>query len=59
LIAVQVEEQMKNKGHIGPEFERITSMGNVAPDLWMKNATGEPVGPKALLTATEKALSKM
>jgi hypothetical protein len=59
LIAVQVEEQMKKKGQIGPEFERITAMGRVAPDLWMKNATGQPVGPGALLSATKKALSKM
>jgi hypothetical protein len=31
-------------------------VGRVAPDLWMKNATGLSVGPDALLTAAEKAL---
>ena len=38
------------------EFERMAKEGNVTPDLWMKNATGAPVGPEALLRATEKAL---
>jgi hypothetical protein len=31
--------------------------GRIAPDLWMKNATGSPVGPEALLSATERALA--
>ena len=29
---------------------------NIAPDLWMKNATGRTVGPDALLQATAAAL---
>ena len=56
LIAFQIEEQMKKEGKIGPEFERMVAMGNVAPDLWMENATGSPVGADALLSATERAL---
>ncbi len=56
LIAHQIEEQMKKAGSIGSEFERMAKMGSVAPDLWMKNATGSPVGPEALLSAAEKAL---
>jgi hypothetical protein len=59
LIAHQVEEQMKKAGAIGPEFERIAKVGRIAPDLWMKNATGSPVGPEALLAATEKALARL
>jgi len=46
---------MKKAGSIGPEFERITKEGAVTPDLWMINATGQPVGPEALLDATQKA----
>jgi hypothetical protein len=30
--------------------------GNIAPDLWMQNATGKPVGPDALLAAAAEAL---
>lgn len=57
LIAFQIEQQMEKAGAIGPEFERMAKMGNVAPDIWMENATGASVGAKALLTATEKALT--
>ena len=56
MIAFQIEEQMKKAGAIGSEFERMARMGSVTPDLWMKNATGAPVGPEALLAATERAL---
>ena len=57
MIAFQVEEQMKKAGNVGSEFERILAAGRVVPDLWMKNATGSPVGPAALIAATERALS--
>jgi hypothetical protein len=56
LIAFQIEEQMKKAGNVGPEFERMAKMGRVTPDLWMENATGSPVGPQALLEATQRAL---
>ena len=57
MIAYQIEEQMKKAGSTGPEFERMAKMGDVTPDLWMENATGKPVGPEPLLSATEKALA--
>jgi hypothetical protein len=59
LIAFQIEEQMKKAGNIGTEFERMAKMGRVTPDLWMENATGQPVGAKALLSATEDALKQV
>jgi hypothetical protein len=59
MIAFQVERQMENAGAIGPEFERIVKTGSVAPDLWMKKATGAPVGPEALLDAAAKALPEI
>jgi hypothetical protein len=59
MIALQIEEQMKKSGSIGPEFERMAKMGSVSPDLWMENATGRPVGPEALLAATDRALSAL
>ena len=58
MIAFQIEEQMEKAGSIGPEFERMAKEGNVTPDLWMTHATGAPVGPSALLKATEKALGE-
>ena len=56
-IAFQIEEQMKKAGSIGPEFERMAKMGRITPDLWMERATGRPVGPEALLEATQQALA--
>ncbi len=57
MIAFQIEGQVNKAGKVGPEFERMVKSGNVAPDLWMKNATGQPVGPEALLKATDSALN--
>jgi len=59
LIGFQIEEQMKKVGKIGPEFERVTKQGNITPDLWMKAATGAPVGPEAMLKAARKALDEL
>ncbi len=57
MIALQVEAQMDKAGNFGSEFERVARIGAVAPDMWMTQATGAPVGPEALLTAAEKALN--
>jgi len=57
MISFQLEEHMKKAGKVGPEFERVARQGRIAPDLWMKGATGLPVGPESLLAAAEKALS--
>jgi hypothetical protein len=57
LIANQIEARMEEAGSVGPEFERMATFGSVAPDLWMRNATGSPVGAEALLAAAEKALT--
>jgi hypothetical protein len=56
MIAFQIEGQIEKTGNVGQEFERMAKFGSLAPDLWMKNATGQPVGPEALLKATERAL---
>jgi len=56
LIALQIEQKMARGGRLGDEFERMARMGRVTPDLWMKNATGEPVAADALLAATRAAL---
>ena len=57
LIAFQIERQVQKAGNLGKEFERMAKAGNIAPDIWMTQATGEPVGAQALLAATEKALT--
>jgi hypothetical protein len=59
LIAFQIEAQIRKARDLGGEFERMAKQGNIAPDIWMKEATGAPVGPKALLDATEAALMRI
>ncbi len=58
LISHQIEEQVKKSGSVGTEVERMVKSGSIAPDLWMKNATGSPVGSEALLDATEHAVKE-
>jgi hypothetical protein len=59
FIGVQVEAQIAKSGDVAAEVERMCRIGNVAPDLWMTQATGSPVGPEALLAATAEALKKV
>jgi hypothetical protein len=59
MIAFQIEEQVRKANELGGEFERMSRIGTVAPDLWMTEATGAPVGPDALLRATESALEEL
>jgi hypothetical protein len=59
MIARQVEQQLARSGNLGAEFERMTSLGRLTPDLWMQKATGAPVGPAALLEATTRALTQV
>ena len=60
VIAFQVEGHLegKDKATFAREFERMSTFGRVTPDLWMKNATGAPVGPEPLLEATARALGE-
>ena len=59
LIAHQIEEKMRSAGTIGPEFERMAKFGSLAPDLWMRNATGSPVSADAMLQAAERSLKQL
>jgi hypothetical protein len=56
LIAFQLEEQLRKRGPLGAEFERMARQGSVTPDVWMVKATGAPVSAQPLLRATEAAL---
>ena len=57
IVAFQVEQQMRKAGSVGPEFERMTTYGNVLPNLWMVHATGSPISADAIITAARKALT--
>ncbi len=60
LIAFQVEEHVAGKGKatFAKEYERVSRIGAILPDLWMKQATGKPVIAEPLLEATARALKK-
>ncbi len=59
LIAHQIEEQVRKTGEVAAEVERMSRIGSIAPDLWMQQATGSPVGAGAMLAATERALEQL
>ncbi len=59
MIAFQIEAQMAKAGNFGAEFERVSRLGSVTPDLWMQRATGAPVGPGAIMAAAERALAEL
>lgn len=59
LIAMQIEEKVKEGGTVGSAVERMAVVGNVTPDMWMKNATGGRVGSEAMLSAAERALAEL
>ena len=59
MIALQIEQQVDKAGDLGSEFERMSKIGRLTPDLWMKQATGAPVGPEAMLAAAGKALEQV
>lgn len=59
LIAHQIEEYLKSAKNFGEEIERITTLGNILPDIWMKSATGSTVGADALIESAKKAYEKL
>ncbi len=58
IIAFQVEEYLKDK-ILAAEMERMCTIGNVSPDLWMRTAVGAPISSQPLLDAAEKALTTL
>jgi hypothetical protein len=60
LIAFQVEEHFRRTdAPLGAEFERVTKIGSVTPDEWMRVAVGAPVSAQPLLDAAARALEEM
>ena len=59
LIAAQLEAHFAAlpPGTLGAEVERVTRFGAVVPDLWMRNAVGQPVSARPLLDAAAAALA--
>jgi hypothetical protein len=60
LALAQMEEKLATlpAAGLGAELERWTTQGRLTPDLWMKNATGAPLGTAALRRAAAAALAR-
>jgi hypothetical protein len=60
LIAFQVERHFETSGRpLGAEFERVTQLGRLTPDAWMRQAVGAPLSVQPLLDATDEALGAL
>ena len=58
LIEFQLEEYLKGKS-LADEVLRIYRMGRLAPQLWMKNATGQELNIDPMLHAVKNAIENM
>jgi hypothetical protein len=58
LITFQIEQYMRGKT-LGVEMERMCRLGRLAPDIWMKQAVGQPVSSAPLIAAVEAALKTL
>ncbi len=56
VIQFQLEDYLKGK-KIGVEMPRMIAAGNIIPQLWMKNAVGQEISVKPLLSAVDQALA--
>lgn len=59
IIAHQLERHLAGHSQPAEELKRITSLGRLAPDVWMEQATGERVSAGPLLRSTERALGEV
>ncbi|HEX2252122.1 MAG TPA: alpha/beta hydrolase [Thermoanaerobaculia bacterium] len=60
LIAFQVEDFFRSSERpFGEEFERVSRIGSLTPDAWMRLAVGAPLSAQPLLDATREALAAM
>jgi len=46
-------------GDFGAEFERMSRLGRLTPNAWMRQAVGEPVSAVALLAEAGRALDAL
>ncbi len=58
IIEFQIEEYLKDK-NLGDEMERMCTIGNVTPDLWMQQAVGQKINVQPILDAARLALSEI
>lgn len=55
IIAFQIARRIRS-GHFAAEVERMTRLGGLTPDAWMRAAVGGPISADPLLEAAREAL---
>ena len=55
IILMQLEEYFEGRD-FAREMVRMCTIGKLTPDLWMQEATGEPVSSEPMLRAVRKAI---
>jgi hypothetical protein len=55
LIDFQIEQYLVGKD-FSDEVDRIWSIGQLTPQIWMQEAVGENISIKPMIKATEEAL---
>lgn len=58
LIQHQIQEYLRDKNLAG-EIERMYTLGNIAPDLWMRQAVGSPISCSPLIQSAEESLKTL
>ena len=56
IVAFQVAPRLR-EGNFGEEVERMTRLGRLTPDAWMRSAVGGPLSSAPLLEAARAALA--
>jgi hypothetical protein len=56
VLAFQIAQRLW-KGDFGAEVERITRLGRLTPDAWIRGAVGEPISAGALLDEAREAIA--
>jgi len=58
VIDFQIETYIKDK-NFAKEITRIYTQGRLTPDIWMKNAVGQPVSTEPMLKVADNALNSL
>ncbi|PLX23338.1 MAG: hypothetical protein C0600_14940 [Ignavibacteria bacterium] len=58
IIAYQVEQYLKDKD-LAAEMERMCTLGNLSPALWMQRAVGSEISTQPMLDAAAEAYQRL
>lgn len=56
IIAHQIEQYARRENSIGQAIKKMVTLGRLTPEVWLRQATSQPLSAEALLDATHNAL---